>query len=502
MSTCSVKATERRPHSLDPENASDTLLSHSTLTIDSVSSSIGKTRRERLLRWLTCYLIAILLIGGFVVGMGFYACTASDWVRACNSPPPSQSTTSTTIRAPIHVFTSTSELRAAVGLYLQGDELPLFGPSIEYWNVSAITDFSHLFDAHEDHVPVYDWDANLSRWDVSQAVTMEAMFRGQRLFRGNGLERWDVSRVTTLRSFAQDATAFAADLSTWNVQRVSDLAYVVAGTAFRGNVSAWNVGRVTDMSHAFYGATFFSSDLRSWEVGNVQNFSYMFNECQLFRDQDLSLWDTRQATDMTEMFEQSGFSGRIGNWNVLRVESMRGMFDRSSFNGDIGRWNTASCTDMSFMFRSTPFNNDIGHWNVERVTTFESMFQDTPFDQDLSLWKMNRAESLKSMFQEASNFTGRGLGSWDTSRVKTMRSVFDLSSFAGDISRWNTGRVTDFSFAFYGTPFAGDLAAWNTTSVQTFKSMVSEQMLLTFAFLGTRILTASLCLLVQRGSQI
>ncbi|MEM6721969.1 MAG: BspA family leucine-rich repeat surface protein, partial [Bacteroidota bacterium] len=100
-------------------------------------------------------------------------------------------------------------------------------------------------------------------------------------------------------------------------------------------------------------------------------------------------WDMSTITDMSSMFEDSGFSSPINNWDVSNVTDMDRMFlDADQFNQDIGAWNVSSVMDMrSMFFDTTNFNQDIGGWDVSSVTTMRDMFDEAAaFDQNLENW--------------------------------------------------------------------------------------------------------------------
>jgi surface protein len=70
---------------------------------------------------------------------------------------------------------------------------------------------------------------------------------------------------------------------------------------------------------------------------------------------------------------------------------MNYMFRTSyAFNQDIGNWNTKNVTDMGDMFGYSVFNQNLGAWDVSKVTTLASFstgsFSQTNYDKILSGW--------------------------------------------------------------------------------------------------------------------
>jgi hypothetical protein len=143
--------------------------------------------------------------------------------------------------APVHdddsqpttmTFKTKFDLRQA--LLSEGDQ-----SSIEHWDVSAISDFTGLFDATNGNRLAMLFNGDISKWDLSSAVSLERMFAG--------------------------AINFNQDLSGWNVSLVESIDSIFEGaTSFNHDLSAWNVVRLTNMNNAFYGATSFRQDLCDW----------------------------------------------------------------------------------------------------------------------------------------------------------------------------------------------------------------------------------------------
>jgi len=95
-------------------------------------------------------------------------------------------------------FENGQELRTAVDEYVGGNKMYTqaaydYGKSIEDWCVDDVEDFSWLFAFHQ-------FNADLSRWNVSSATDMSYMFYGDENFDSHHLEHWDVSRVKDMVS--------------------------------------------------------------------------------------------------------------------------------------------------------------------------------------------------------------------------------------------------------------------------------------------------------------
>ena len=79
--------------------------------------------------------------------------------------------------------------------------------------------------------------------------------------------------------------------------------------------------------------------------------SYMFCNAAAF-NQDISMWDTSNVTNMIGMFEGA-----------------------SAFNQPLNNWNVSNVTDMSYMFRyATSFNQDLSNWCVSNLPNMPDEF--------------------------------------------------------------------------------------------------------------------------------
>ena len=57
---------------------------------------------------------------------------------------------------------------------------------------------------------------------------------------------------------------------------------------------------------------------------------------------DISMWDTSQVTDMYAMLAGSAFYQAVGSWDTSKVTNMQGVFfGASAFNQAVGSWDTS-----------------------------------------------------------------------------------------------------------------------------------------------------------------
>jgi surface protein len=103
-------------------------------------------------------------------------------------------------------------IHAAVNDYLEGDELIKkaviikYG-KIEYWNVSKVTDMSHLFQNKTEFNESIGASGRRKGWNVSNVTKMSHMFDGATSF-NQPIGSWDVSNVTDMSYMFKDAWNF------------------------------------------------------------------------------------------------------------------------------------------------------------------------------------------------------------------------------------------------------------------------------------------------------
>ncbi len=170
-----------------------------------------------------------------------------------------------------------------------------------------------------------------------------------------GMEGWDVSKITNMSHVFTGAGQFNQDISAWDVSSVTDMMGMFTRAAqFDQDISGWDVSRVTNMSHIFSGAAQFNQDISGWDMSSVLDTTYMFAGATRF-DQDISGWDMSSVVHMPSMFAgATQFNQDIGGWDVSSAKYMVNMFAGATrFDQNIGRWNVSRVRDMKDMFSKT-----------------------------------------------------------------------------------------------------------------------------------------------------
>ena len=72
-------------------------------------------------------------------------------------------------------------------------------------------------------VECYNFNADLSNWNVSNVTNMESMFFDCYKFTGKGLENWDVSNAKDISYMFQFCYDLDCDLSSWDVSSVTNM---------------------------------------------------------------------------------------------------------------------------------------------------------------------------------------------------------------------------------------------------------------------------------------
>eukprot|EP00949_MAST-11_sp_MAST-11-sp1_P004618 g4618.t1 len=214
-----------------------------------------------------------------------------------------------------------------------------------------------------------------------------------------------------------------------------------SATQAYGDISVWDTSEVTDMSELFCvhvncgnkkksAAASFNANLSAWDVGKVSTMYQMFVHAGKFNS-DVSKWDVAEVSDMQSMFVYAKkFNSDVSKWDVAKVSTMLGMFyNAHDFNSDVSKWNVGSVQDMSYMFhRSHKFNRDVSKWNVAKVNNFGSMFA--------SAYRFNLKSLVVSVWDSNGNFPGQDMFkstcSEDRENNGTCGTCADASSPSGN----------------------------------------------------------------------
>ncbi len=263
---------------------------------------------------------------------------------------------------PLRFTPTDANIHEAVDLYIQKtEEAKDKYQDISTWDVSGVTNMSHLFSFKGRVLYGYGFNPDLSNWDVSNVTDMTEMFRSASSFNGN-ISNWDTGKVTNMSGMFMNCGHF------------------------NGNISNWDTSKVTNMAEMFKNARKFNQNLSRWDTSNVKNMSAIFYDAENFNG-DITTWNTSKVTNMAEMFFgaenfnrdiSTKYMNRLGVWGHLPGKHLQRIVATvktiSGFRKNIA-WFVGNVTNMSRMFQNaTSFNKDVSNWNIENVRNMNFMF--------------------------------------------------------------------------------------------------------------------------------
>jgi len=213
---------------------------------------------------------------------------------------------------------------------------------------TKITDMSYLLAT--EYESFYDFNQDISSWDVSNVTTMEYMFAEADLF-NQDISIWDVSNVISLCGMFANATSFNQPIGNWDVSNNECLAAMFQGaTSFNQPIGNWDVSNTIandvnlyPMQQIFQGATSFNQDLSNWDVSHVENMTLMFAFASSF-NQDISDWDVSNTNNMYRMFTAAyAFNQDLSSWNVDNV-TLCNNFSENATSWTLPQPNFTNCT--------------------------------------------------------------------------------------------------------------------------------------------------------------
>ena len=253
------------------------------------------------------------------------------------------------------------------------------------------------------------------------------------------------------------------------------------------DLSSFDTRNVTNMKQMFqYCDTLTSLDLSGFNTSNVTDMSNMFDSCSALTTLDLSNFNTSKVTDMKQMFEYSRSLTTLdlSNFDTSNVTNMRDMFYycRGLTTLNISSFNTSKVTDMSQMFENCNklTSLDLSNFNTSKVTNMQSMFRDCTKLTSLNVinFDVSNVTVLNAMFSGCSSITTLNLSSFITSNVTSMAVMFgdciNLTSL--DISNFNTSKVTDMRQMFSSCKKLAsiNLSSFDTSKVRDMGNMFYE----------------------------
>ena len=178
----------------------------------------------------------------------------------------------------------------------------------------------------------------------------------------------------------------------------------------------------------------------------MKNCGFLFYGCHNMINVDLSLFSTKDATNMEYMFNECSNLTKIdlSSFNTLNVTNMISLFRGCSKLKyiDLSSFNTKNVTNMNSMFCncSNLEKIDLSSFFTENVTDMGNMFYNCQKlkNVDLSSFETRNVYNMENMFSGCSNLVNLDVTSFNTKKVQSMEQMFfncsnlknlDLSSF-------------------------------------------------------------------------
>ncbi len=198
-------------------------------------------------------------------------------------------------------------------------------------------------------------------FDTSNVTSMSGMFNNCKALRVLDLKAFDTSQLQSMSS-----------MFSWSGLREIDL-------------TSFNTANVKYMNNMFETCTALTTlkwNADTFTTGNVKNMNKMFNACSALTTLDVSHFDTKNVTDMANMFSGTKYALKeldLTGWNTSKVTNMSGMFDScySISVYDLSSFDTSQVTDMSRMFYDNKAVTKIivsENFVTDQVTSSGSMF--------------------------------------------------------------------------------------------------------------------------------
>lgn len=168
-------------------------------------------------------------------------------------------------------------------------------------DVSAITDFSYIFEN-------YKYEPLVETWDVSNAKTMDSMFLNCYNFNCD-ISNWDVSKCENFSRMFYNCEKFNQDLSKWNVSKGKNFASMFFNCYdFNNDLSKWNVSNAKDFSFMFSNCSKFNCNLSGWTPKNLENWNGIFTGAKKINSKSVDGWKVSNKSMLSAQEKGTGLS--------------------------------------------------------------------------------------------------------------------------------------------------------------------------------------------------
>jgi surface protein len=392
------------------------------------------------------------------------------------------------------------------------------------WGDYAITDMSGAFygaiNLHSvpDNIPstvtntanmfleAFNFNQNISSWDVSNVTDMSSMFNNATKFNNGGSSlTWSVSNVENMSFMFFQAYEFNQPIDLWVVSNVTNMqGMFLDATAFNQPIHAWDVSNVTDMSTMFSGALIFNNGEGDGEDGGI---TLVYNDGDIeqgfttFNKTNTQVIDRSNFSDDTKMaenyVERDGFvDGQatlehdlfdateplVLKYTILSVEfeialPIKNITTDITINWGDGSLQTVTGVDhpthtyeISGDYRIIISGGEFEHFGID-VTKYDIINNNIlhlagiEYLTKVAIWGEYNITNMNGAFYNASSLVN--VPTNIPENVINMSYMFaGAEIFNQDISRWNVSSVTTMLGMFESaTKFNQDISKWDVSSV-------------------------------------
>ena len=180
----------------------------------------------------------------------------------------------------------------------------------------------------------------------------------------------------------------------------------------------------------------------NYDTSNTLIMRAMFKNCLNMETIDISSFNTKNVTDIHDMFAMwdegnaKVMDNKLTNiifgenFNTSNVQTIAQMFIGCNklTNLNIENWNTSNVTDMSsvFSFCTNLKELNLSKWNTSNVGSMSWMFKGCTNLKTLNIdnFDTSKVTGMYQMFHECTSLTNLNLCSFNTKNVKEMGNMF------------------------------------------------------------------------------
>ena len=229
------------------------------------------------------------------------------------------------------------------------------------WDVSGVADMSHAFSKHRNA--------------AGGAKVLNGNSANIASFTGAGLETWITTSLTNMASTFSGATNMNAVMANWGMSKVNTLRGTFKGALqfVGGGMSNWITTALTSLDGTFEGASAMNADVTKWQVDKVTSLSYTFHNTYAFKGIGVSTWKTGLVTSLLQTFSADNPRGwmniNFALWDVAKVTTMDKTFQNAAIftGGGLDQWITTSVNSLQDTFsKASAMNADLGKCKSRR----------------------------------------------------------------------------------------------------------------------------------------